>query len=341
MQLTASDIDRISKMPMNFLVGKERSGTTLLQIMLNSHPNISGPPESRFIILLHRRYGSVTQWTEKKLTDFCNDLYREKLFANNWKLDKKFFLSALMPIKEHLTYPIICKCVLYLFSPNGKDVKILIDKNPIYYYFLPELEEIFPEAKFIHLVRDYRGNIASHKRIFRVKEAADLAYRWVKVDCLVEQSKKRKPGRYFTLTYESLVTDVEKRLQDLCHFLELPYSENMGKNHTEFLYPKFAENRRARFMEFHGNVLKPVTTALIEEWKQKLTAPEITEAEAIAGKYAEEKYGYALTKPVVKINAVNLLIIKVKYRIIKTIYRLVFKRFKLYFFVRREIWNDF
>ena len=54
------DISRVEAVPMNFVIGKERSGTTLLQVMLNAHPNIVAPPESRFIIMFYFKYGSKT-----------------------------------------------------------------------------------------------------------------------------------------------------------------------------------------------------------------------------------------------------------------------------------------
>src|SRR5581483_10481749 len=159
MHLSASDVERIGKMPMNFIAGKERSGTSLLQLMLNAHPNIVAPPESHFIVLLYPRYGKLRQWTERDIKNFCDDLYKEGLFRNQWKLNKETVLNSLLPLSRHLTYPIVCKMIYYFFAPEGKDVRLFFDKNPVYYYFLPQLEKMFLEARFIHIVRDYHSNI--------------------------------------------------------------------------------------------------------------------------------------------------------------------------------------
>ena len=56
---TPEEIRKISSMPMSFVLGKERSGTTLLQLMLNVHPGIVAPPESRFIMLLFYTFNMI------------------------------------------------------------------------------------------------------------------------------------------------------------------------------------------------------------------------------------------------------------------------------------------
>jgi len=329
-------------MPMNFVVGKERSGTTLLQVMLNSNPQIVAPPESRFIVLLNTKYGSIKYWTEKNIRDFCNDLFREMLFKNHWVLDKNKLQDSLLSVKDSLTYPLVCKLLFLLNAGPGKEAVMLFDKNPIYYYFLPTLEKIFPDAKFIHLVRDYRANIASHQRVFKIKKAGDLAYRWVKINELAEDSKRRKPGKYFTLKYESLVTDPEAAMKGICSFLGIPFSDKMSKDHTESLYPTFKENKKPRFLEMHGNLLSPISSVHVDEWRKKLSDDEVAEAEAVAGEYGAANYSYPIVsgKPV-KLNMLKLCFIKAKYSLIKITYHIVFSNLSLYYFVRRRIWRNF
>lgn len=323
---------------MNFVVGKERSGTTLLQIMLNAHPNIVAPPESRFIILLQPWYGYVRKWTERNIKDFCRDIFKEPLFRNRWRLRQHELEATLMPLREQLTYPLLCKIVFYLFAPEGKDIKLFFDKNPVYYYFLPELEKLFPEAKFIHIVRDYRDNMSSHKRVFNLQDAGDLAYKWVKVNRLIEGRKKELPGRYLTIKYESLVSEPEESMKAACAFLGLPYSEDMS-NQTKNIYPSFTGMNKPRFLELHGSLLQPINTSHVGEWKEKLKPEEVAIAEAIAGDYGNRLYGYeksgiANVKP-------GMAIIKMRYGAIKRLYKVVMKRLWLYYYVKRKIWPDF
>jgi len=340
--ITVEEIKAINTMPINFVVGKERSGTTLLQVMLNAHPNIAAPPESRFIVLLYNKYGSVKNWSEENIHNFCSDLFREGLFRNHWKIDREKLYNKLLSVKDNLSYALLCKIVFMQWDESGKHITLFFDKNPIYYYFLPLLEKIFPEARYIHLVRDYRANIASHQRVFKIKKAADLAYRWVKINELIENSKLRNPGKYVTLTYESLVNKPETSMKEICLFLKIPFSEKMAEDHTSFLYSSFKENKRDRFREMHGSLFHPINSSHINEWAKKLSPKEISESEAVAGDYGMIKYSYSrLSIKPVKLAFTRLLFIKVKYLFIKSTYKIVFSNLTLYYFIRLKVWRDF
>jgi hypothetical protein len=334
---------------MNFVIGKERSGTTLFQVMLNSHPNIVAPPESRFMVLLYGRYGSIKRWSGKNIDDFCNDLFREGLFTNQWQMDKNKLRLSLLSIKDFLTYPLVCKTVFLQWANSEKQVTILMDKNPIYYFFLPTLEKLFPDAKYIHLVRDYRAYLVSYRRVFSnlqnaytVKRSTDIVYRWMKVNMLIDESKIRNPGRYFTLKYETLVTAPESSMKEVCSFLGIPFSEKMTKDHTAALYPSFKENKNKRFREMHRSIYEPINLTYRDEWKEKLLPKEITQAESVAGEFGSAKYGYLLAsnKPL-KWNYFSSLYIKTKYLLIKRIYSMVFSNLTLYYFIRRRVWRNF
>lgn len=334
--------EEIRTIPMNFVVGKERSGTTLLQVLLNAHPNIAAPPESRFIVLLYTKYGAIKNWSDKNIHDFCHDLFKEGLFRNHWKINRDKLYAVLLSYKGTLSYAIVCKIIFLQWDESGKNITTLFDKNPVYYYFLPTLEKIFPEASYIHLVRDYRANIASHQRVFKIKRAGDLAYRWVKINELIEDGKLRNPDKYITLTYELLVSNPETSMKEICSFLRLPFSEKMVEDHTNSLYNSFKENTKERFKEMHGSLFQPINARHIDEWKEKLSPEETSEAEAVAGNYGMIKYGYSMVsaKPV-KLAFTRLLFIKVKYIVVKIMYRIVFRNLTLYYFIRRKVWRDF
>jgi hypothetical protein len=334
--------EEINAIPMNFVVGKERSGTTLLQVMLNAHPNIVAPPESRFIVLLYHKYGSVKKWAEKDISDFCNDLFQEGLIRNHWLIDRKKLYDTLLSVKDALSYALLCKIVFLQWDKSGKQITLLFDKNPVYYYFLPTLEKIFPEARYIHLVRDYRANIASHKRVFKIKKASDLAYRWLQVNKLIETDKHRNPEKYCTLKYETLVSNPENSMKEICAFLRIPFSGKMMEGNTSSLYDSFKENKKERFREVHGSLFQPINSTHLNEWIKKLSDNEINDSEATAGKYGLATYGYIMTtKSPVKLNFLKLLFIKIKYTLNKTTYRIVFSNLTLYYFIKRKVWGDF
>jgi hypothetical protein len=340
--ITPEEIKRIGAIPMNFIVGKERSGTTLLQVMLNTHPNITAPPETRFLMLLSSRYGKVKKWTEPLINDFCNDLYREKLFSNFWKTDKEMLKAYCLAAMDFLTYPLICKIVFHLENPQ-KPVQLFFDKNPIYYYFLPELNHIFPEAKYIHIVRDYRANIVSHRHVFTIKQSADISYRWTKVNMLIEKAKSLYPEKFFTLKYEALVSDTASSLSAVCAFLGVPFEEKMAADHASGIYTSFNANHKEGFRKIHGNVFNPVTSSYVDEWRKSLSAEDITSAERVAGSYAEKMYGYKMTYPEKVVNTASSVTfpMKFKYVVIRKIYRVALQNPWLYFKIRKYVWHTF
>lgn len=339
-RLSLDEIRQVGNIPLNFICGKERSGTTLLQVMLNTHPNIVAPPESRFIMILYSRYGKITRWTEYKLTRFCNDVMRERAIKDYWTINKEDLLASLLAAKDIASYPLLCKLVFYHAS-HGKDVKIFFDKNPIYAYFMPELKKLFPDARYIHLVRDYRAIIMSHRRVFKLKRTADITYKWVKMNMLIEEAKSVEILNYFTLKYEKLVIEPVKSMNDICNFLRVPFYEKMAGQHFSGIYPGFNANQKKRFRKIHQSLFTPLTSSFVNKWEGNLKAEEIAEAENIAGSYAENKYGYArhFTGKGYSDGLSVRLATKLKYQAITKMYLFVFNTPWLYFTIKKYIWK--
>ncbi len=342
------NLNTIDRTPLNFVIGKERSGTTLLQVMLNSHPNIVAPPESRFIVMFYYKYGLIKTWSKDDIRSFCNDLFVEKIFEGYWNINKEELYNSLIQVNEELTYPLLCKLVFYYFDKTSKNIKLLVDKNPLYYYFLPELNEVFPSAKYIHIVRDYRANILSHKRVVSVNlSMADMAYRWLKVNENIEKIKMRSPQQWLTIKYESLVTDTETTMQQICSFFNIPYDKGAIEEHYTKLFPSFYEMQdSAEFNRFHGKVFEPVKTSFIDEWKNEMKEKDISVAELIAGQFAEKTYGYKkyLDRKEFKLSKVKMFAIKLKYSIISEYLHALLKYRWVYFmhrgFLRYILQND-
>jgi hypothetical protein len=293
--MTQEDIDRINATPLNFIIGKERSGTTLLQVMLNAHPNIIAPPESRFIIIRYLRYGKKKKWSDKDVRSFCNELFEEKFILDYWNLDKEKLIASLSAVKDKLTYQLVAKLVFMQFDLNKTNVSVFIDKNPLYCGFVPDLVKIFPDAKFIHIVRDYRANVASHKKISWALnfDTADMAYRWMRINQFIEEAKAKAPQKWFSLKYESLVTDTEAVMKNVCGFLNVPFDKEMIEAHDKKIFPKYKEfTDDVGFMRFHETLFKSIDKTMIDKWKKELTAEDVKICDGIAGAYARKMYGY-------------------------------------------------
>jgi len=289
-------LEEIEKAPFVFIVGRGRSGTTLLQNILDANESMILPIESRLIIHLKNKYLNTQNWTDKKIDDLIVDLYKDKIFNSYWDISKKTIHDALKSYnKEELTFPIICK-IIYLKFPSifaKSNIKLIGDKNPIYSVFIPELLEVFPNAKFIHIIRDYRDNVVSNRTSFGRKSAGILAYGWLSFNLQIEVVKKNNTAMFFTLRYEDLVKNAEPIIKELCIFLGLEYSINMLHFHESISKVKTQQDIEA-LSTIHKNLDKPINANQIDKWKTKLTNPELEIIDFICASYGE-KYDYIAT----------------------------------------------
>lgn len=290
--MTRKELDEI---PMVFIVGKGRSGTTLLQTILDAHPDCIIPLESRLIIHLKSRYRHVKKWTPGLIKSFYNDLFSDLKFSTLWKVDKDKLLSDLLSLGTDADFASLCKVVYLNYKSVFKKDKIRLigDKNPIYTVFIPELLEIFPGSKFIHLIRDHRDNIHSHMKVFPIKNVAFLASKWVFFNERVEHQKRLNPGTVLSLRYEDLVANPQKHLKEICEFLGLSYHPGMLDFHERM-------NDGFSYIEpfvkkFHANIYNPVNISKVDEWKKGMNEKDVVTADMIAGRKALE-YGYHVGK---------------------------------------------
>ena len=123
------------------LISQPRSGSTLLQHILASHPQVHTVPEPWF--MLHLVYGLRPSGLEAEYN------------AQYAYLALKGFLDE-TPDGESAYVEALRNVALCLYEkalePSGK--KYFLDKTPRYYFIIPELHRIFPKAKFIFILRN-------------------------------------------------------------------------------------------------------------------------------------------------------------------------------------------
>lgn len=299
-------INDIKKLPVVFIIGRGRSGTSLLQTIFDANPGVKTANESPFIIHLKQKYLHVKKWTNEKTDEFIIDLYKDKKFAFLWAIDPadlKRHIKSYDP--DDLSFPLLCKLVyLSVSSPFTKTTTtLLVDKNPLYSSFINELQEVFPDARFIHLIRDYRDNISSSRKAFNVKNIFVLAQRWKRYNKIIDHYKAKSPAQFYTLRYEDLVTRPETLIPEMCTFLNITYNREMAEYYDTTQKAYTDENHKNDIMaglvqKIHGNLLKPIHTSQIDKWKKDLSTHEIEVIEYITGDFAK-RYNYfpSITPP--------------------------------------------
>ncbi|MGB3344111.1 MAG: sulfotransferase [Aequorivita sp.] len=297
--------------PIAFLVAKDRSGTTLLQTMLDSHPNICAPLESRFVLHLKSRYQHKVKWNDRLKARFIKDLFEEEKMVLLWELDMEALKQRLASLPEATTYGDVCKQV-YVSSKSFHKKGIaaqIVDKNPIYAIMIPLIMEVYPNAKFIHLVRDYRGTVSSIFNLYKEISIKQLGLSWVSTNYEIEKAKKVQPNNFITLRYEDLLDQPKEELEKLTHFFGLEFHPNMLRYHERIAeaisdYVNRSSNEKIRnvreigIAKVHKNLSRPIESSFKDKWKETLTTEQIETLETHCGAFAK-RYGYELKTSIV------------------------------------------
>jgi hypothetical protein len=225
-----------------FVIGAPRSGTTLLRIMLSSHPRIYIPPESDFIPRLYLGRARAAMSPERAVRD-VQTILANRRFLHEWlgaPPDAAAFVAAL----PELTPAALLDAFYRAYAAQHGAAR-WGDKSPIYTRHVPLLAEIFPCARFVHLIRDGRDAALSTLAAYPDRFYVDMyfaARSWrQRVRAARRAGPALGPAHYTELRYEELTTDPEAVLRRLCDFLGEDYAPAMCEPHKlarELLRPQ-------------------------------------------------------------------------------------------------------
>jgi hypothetical protein len=279
--------------PYVFFVGCPRSGTTLLGRLGDAHPELAVIHESRWI----------GGWFENRVgltpdgyvtAELLRRLREHPRFAK-LGLDEDR-LERLLDLDRPVGYAEFTTSVFDLYGEQQRK-RLVGDKTPRYVRFLPTLSSLWPEARFVHLIRDGRDVFLSvrdwgkgaPKFASWAEDAISTTACWWdwQVRLGREAGAELGPARYHELRYESLVADPERECAALCDFLGLPYDAAMLRFH---------EGRTSDDPRLDAKkAWRPVTQGL-RSWKSELSADDVGRFEAAAGALLDE-LGYARVAP--------------------------------------------
>jgi hypothetical protein len=264
-----------------FIVGRAHSGTTLLARMLALHPQLALAPDNLLIASLQRKYRAA-RWNARTIDAFVKDVLRDERMRS-WGLDAKRLSQRLNERLPALTFGEACRVVYASYARDvlGCTPRAIGDASPRNTLFLSRIERTLPDARYVHITRDYRASI---RGFFRAAlgwgNAAAQAQRWKEYNEAILDLNRRAPERCLWLRYEDLVAYPEHELSRVCRFLRVE------------LDPRMLSLARA------GGATRPRTSAppaahLVppEPWQRELPEPVIRQADAICGRFAET-FGY-------------------------------------------------
>ena len=274
--------------PAVFIVGMNRSGTTLLRMMLDAHPQLTIPPETHFVpdlIKAVREPGatpeaaleamkSAREWGDFGFSD-------EEMLAR---------LRALPKLKPGAAVRTFYEAYM---AQQGKPR--WGEKTPTYVQKMKLIQRALPEARFIHVIRDGRDVALSVlDRTVRELTAGDVARRWHKK---ITKAREDAPEleHYTEVRYEDLIMRTEPVLRELAEFCDLPwddamlsYYERSGERLKEMARALPGDGRAKelsveRRMKTHEMTTKPPSADRVARWRTQMSTDQRVEFEEIAG----------------------------------------------------------
>lgn len=282
-----------TNLPLFFIIGRPRSGTTLLRVLFEAHPNVVIPPESPFIIFLYKKYSKVTFWDEKMINDFADDVFKQRYF-DKWLISKEILVENLLKGKGENTFQQMARivCLSYQSVFKKEEIKLIGDKNPANSLYASRIHQLFPESKIIHITRDYRDNYLSLINVnFEVPIIPLVVYRWKFAYRRMQKVKRRNPDLVYSIKYEDLATDPENRFREVCNFMGLDFDPSVFNFYEKKDEIEGAYGGSEELKIVHKSLFNPISTDRMNLWKTQLTEWQIRVADVVAGK-AAEKAGY-------------------------------------------------
>jgi hypothetical protein len=266
--------------------------------MVDAHPQIAVVHETHWIARYFEKRTGLT--SEGFVTpELIPKLLEHRRFPK-MKVGREE-LERLINSDEPVSYPSFVTALFDLYGQHeGKS--LVGDKTPSYVLNLPTLHGLWPEAKFVHIIRDGRdvclsmlnwlsekAQVAARRRATWTEDPVLTSALWWKQRVLLGREDGSALGSelYYEIRYETLVSQPATECAALCDFLDLPYDDAMLR---------FYEGReKADFGLGAKKAWRPITPGL-RDWRSQMILDDIERFEAAVGDLLEE-LGYERAFP--------------------------------------------
>lgn len=227
--------NRIMNPSLYFICGALRSGSSVTHLMLNNHPRLKNPGEFDFLFDCLREDGEFPEIRS----------YRE------WLSTHRIFQSKSLEVDSSLSFSQLIKSFIAQLQEPDTLLSLNVHRN------FDRIPYLFPDAKYIHLVRDPRDVARSSIGMGWAGNVYFGVDHWIETErSWLRLREKIRPDQFYEIKYEDLIRNPEQTLKDVCVFLELDYSDSMLD---------YAD---------HSTYIKP-DSSLVYQWKRKLSVKEI------------------------------------------------------------------
>lgn len=270
-----------------FIIGSGRCGSTLLRSLLISDESIHIPPESSALPTIVKKYARYQGLDWKDLVSVCCGEFTSNPAFEYWHLDLQNTCIRLQKLKkEDRSLQKIITSIYeehkYKFKPNAQ---IIGDKTTFNTLRLDWIHKVYPNAKFINLIRDGRDVLSSYLRSGLENNVQLITWKWNQSLIRAQSFKKKNKNKntYLEIKYEDLVSFPQHTCDNISDFLGIN-SINIKLHNTNLPSDDL-------ILKHHENVNHPISDSSIGKWKNELSDKNKLYAEKHMKKNLK-KYGY-------------------------------------------------
>lgn len=269
-----------------FMIGAERSGTTLVMALLGSHSRIAVPEVvwyyPRFYPFLHT-YGHLS--IESNFRTLASEMvFGLKTPFWGMKVNPRTIVDEIIDLSPERSFAGLYAGMHLRFAQSVNKPR-WGEKTPHNLYFVGPMHEHFPNAQFIYITRDGRdASVDYMESSFGPTNMYCAAHSWKR--CWNAVREWRKPltekGLWLDVQYENLVTSPEIVMREVCEFLDEPFEEGM----FDFYKTDLAKSRGAS--RDHAPLGHAISDKYVGIYKDLLSQRDQRIFAAVAGKELAE-----------------------------------------------------
>jgi len=255
-----------------FIVGCPRSGTTLLQSIVASHPEVISFPESHFFEYLyfnHFPLGIINKKPKQKLIEFFESTDYLNLGEVSFPLEEiKGFVADKRLAQRFIDF-LDSKAM-------SQDKRKWVEKTPNHIICIEYIKKLVPQSKFIHIIRSGKDVIASlYDASYKYPESTWQVFR--NIDrCIKTWQRYTEISLMFSnhedhllISYEDLSSDPKIEAIKICNFLGVSYNSLMLQRYSEV-----SMNLVTKKEEWKNNVVNPIQSANNKKFLKVFTLEE-------------------------------------------------------------------
>lgn len=249
------------KVPLIFVGGVPRSGTTLMRAMLDAHPGVRCGEETRIIPRL---------------------IYMRNQWANSRKESERLKDAGM---SDDIIDSAVGAFILEVIVKHGKPAQHLCNKDPLVLRYSAYMKNIFPNSKFILMIRDGRATVHSiiSRKVtitgFNLDSYKDCLIRWNNIiEQMYAQCIEVGSDSCMPVYYEQLVLHPEKTMRSILGFLNISWNEAVLQ-HEKYIGNEISLSKVERSSD---QVIKPVNLEALTSWVGKIPDDVLNQMDAFA-----------------------------------------------------------